>query len=235
MKTRRALLSLFMTATVAAAGLSAAAPAIAESDESVATDFSLPAQNRAVAPAVAPVGSWNHLSGIRGYRQERSNWCGPASAKTALSNWTDVRVNSSTQAYFAKKMGTNSAGFTTPVAMGREMTNYINASWGTKGTKYAAHRSITNGKLWEGVVSFAQWDRSALIVLVRQRAVHPNAPKAAAHYLTITAWNENLNGKGRAYRAWDSGWGSNGRYITFYAKNWEKMAYAGKLVVAPRF
>lgn len=54
--------------------------------------------------------------GIKGQKQKKGNWCGPAAAATALTNQTGVKLNSGTQAYLAKKMGTDKIGFTSPIA-----------------------------------------------------------------------------------------------------------------------
>ncbi|MFL6056730.1 MAG: hypothetical protein ACJ72W_28105 [Actinoallomurus sp.] len=53
---------------------------------------------------------------IKGQKQKKGNWCGPAAAVTALTNQTGVKLNSGTQAHLAKKMGTDKIGFTSPIA-----------------------------------------------------------------------------------------------------------------------
>jgi hypothetical protein len=171
---------------------------------------------------------WKSMS-IKGQKQKKGNWCGPAAAASALTRQPDVKVNSGTQSYLAKKMGTNKIGFTSPIALGREMTNYINKSWHKKGTKYKTYRSITNSNLWDGVRGSYFYNTGPLIITVYSRkSWYPKAPKTMAHYVVIYGFDDTTSWNQSTYLIWDPAHGKR----QLKATQWQKIAYAGRFVVA---
>lgn len=173
---------------------------------------------------------WKSMS-IKGQKQKKSNWCGPAAAASALTyhSSTGVKVNSGTQGYLAKKMGTNKIGFTSPIAMGREMTNYINNAWHRKGTKYKAYRSIKNANLWDGVRGAYFYGNGPVVITVyAKKSWYPKAGKAVAHYVVIYGFDDTTSWDQSTYLIWDPAHGKR----TLKATQWEKIAYAGRFVVA---
>ncbi|MEV5710227.1 C39 family peptidase [Actinoallomurus sp. NPDC052274] len=171
---------------------------------------------------------WKTMS-IKGQKQKKSNWCGPAAAVSALTYQTGVRIYSDTQSYFAKKMATDKIGFTSPIAMGREMTNYINYSWKRKGTKYKAYRSIKNANLWDGVRGAYFYGNGPVVITVYSRkSWYPKAPKTMAHYVVIYGFDDTTSWDESTYLIWDPAYGKR----TLKATQWQKIAYAGQFVVA---
>ncbi|MCO5971744.1 C39 family peptidase [Actinoallomurus soli] len=228
-----------------AAGVVAASPSVA----SAAPKAPAAGSPRAVAPAAAQVTEgghhykllaeppsdvtaaahyWKSMS-IKGQKQKKGNWCGPAAAASALTYQTGVKVTSSTQSYLAKKMATDKIGFTSPIAMGREMTNYINKAWHRKGTKYKAYRSITNPNLWDGVRGAYYYGEGPVVITVYSRkSWYPKAPKTMAHYVVIYGFDDTTSWDQSTYLIWDPAHGKR----TLKATQWQKIAYAGRFVVA---
>ncbi|GAB3962956.1 hypothetical protein GCM10029978_019530 [Actinoallomurus acanthiterrae] len=171
---------------------------------------------------------WKTMS-IKGQKQKKGNWCGPAAAASALTYQTDVKVTSSTQSYLASKMGTNKIGFTSPIAMGREMTNYINKAWHKKGTKYKAYRSIKNANLWSGVRGAYFYGNGPVVITVySKKSWYPKAPKLEAHYVVIYGFDDTTRWDQSTYLIWDPAHGKR----QLKATQWQKIAYAGQFVVA---
>ncbi|WP_460338030.1 C39 family peptidase [Actinoallomurus acanthiterrae] len=171
---------------------------------------------------------WKSMS-IKGQKQKKSNWCGPGAGASALTYFTGVKVTSGTQAYLAKKMGTNKIGFTSPIALGREMTNFINKAWHKKGTKYKAYRNIKNANLWNGVRTSYFYGNGPLILTVySKKSWYPKAPKTMAHYVVIYGFDDTTDWDQSTYLIWDPAHGKR----QLKATQWQKIAYAGQFVVA---
>ena len=168
---------------------------------------------------------------LTGYTQERSNWCGPAAARTMLSTWLYTPPS---QSALATQMGTNTLGFTSPTAMSKALNQRINVSYPGFGTAYTTYRSITNQNLWDGVTRYHRGEVWGLTV--RSRAIwYPSAPSAEAHYLVIYGYSNNYRGI-PAYIVWDPVPQSQGGGVHTIAKaDWQRVAYPGQFVVAPSY
>ncbi|MCW2913361.1 MAG: hypothetical protein JWN52_1429 [Actinomycetia bacterium] len=180
-----------------------------------------------------PGATWKKMS-IRGQHQQKSNWCGPAAAATVLTEW-DVPLRKDQQKYFASKMGTDRLGFTSPIAMSRELTRYINAKLHVVGTKYSTYRTIKNDNLWDAVRGFYNYGSGPPILLVSaKKSWYPHAASGVAHYVVVYGYYDTIVRKERQYLVWDPDYGTHGGTRKLNANNWEKIAYVGRIVVAPK-
>ncbi|MGK5555679.1 C39 family peptidase [Actinomadura kijaniata] len=230
-----------IASVLVAAGVATATPSIAFAAPQTPTAKAPATQAAVQAPAAAQhnwkilweppsdevtaAAYWKSMS-IKGQRQKKGNWCGPAAAASALSY--HAKVGSGTQSFLAKKMATNKIGFTSPIAMGREMTNYINKAWKTKGTKYRAHRSVKNSTLWDATrYSYFRGQGPLILTVYAKKSWYPKAGKAVAHYVVIYGFDDTTNWDDSTYLIWDPAHGKR----KLKATRWEKIAYAGKLVV----
>jgi hypothetical protein len=192
-------------------------------------------------PAVTPAASaGTHAAAAKdqwfkvpftGHRQERSTWCGPAAAQTAL---TALGIGSY-QKTLASKMHAGTFG-TLPGNMPAPMNAYIKKKWSTnparyKSHRYARHAGTGTGELWS-------WTRQAIIgkgmpviILVKPKNIwYPGAGFGTAHYLVIYGYNNDYKGKGPTYAVydpWDGGrhtlakkdWGTGGRNVGYQGGN----------------
>jgi hypothetical protein len=165
---------------------------------------------------------------ISGQYQQRSNWCGPAAAATALTSWHIPGVSQST---LAREMGTDSLGFTPPWRIDDTLNYHWNRYFGGHNVViYKTYRSVGNDALWNYARSRIYYFQDVLIITVFSRRIwYPNAPGLMGHYLVIYGYTDNWDGRGPTYAVWDPAGGAH-----HLAKNdWSRVAYTGNFVVAP--
>ncbi|WP_067487984.1 C39 family peptidase [Actinomadura hibisca] len=215
-----------LTATPSAAFAAPQAPAAAPQAQAAPAQQNWKILWEPPSDEVTAAAYWKTMD-IKGQKQKKGNWCGPAAATSALSY--HASVGSGTQASLAKKMATDKIGFTSPIAMGREMTNYINKAWKTKGTKYKATRSVKNPNLWNATrYSYARGQGPLVLTVFAKKSWYPKAGKAVAHYVVIYGFDDTTRWDQSTYLIWDPAYGKR----KLSAKNWEKIAYTGKFVVS---
>ncbi|KAB2348008.1 C39 family peptidase [Actinomadura rudentiformis] len=228
-----------VASVLVAAGVATATPSIAFAAPQAPTTPKAPAAAQAPTAAkhnwkilweppsdeATAAAYWKTMK-IKGQKQKKKNWCGPAAAASALSY--HAKVGGGTQASLAKKMATDKIGFTSPIAMGREMTNYINKAWKTKGTKYKAHRNVKNYNLWNATrYAYARGQGPLILTVYAKKSWYPKAGKAVAHYVVVYGFDDTTNWDDSTYLIWDPAHGKRKLKPT----KWEKIAYAGKFVV----
>lgn len=162
---------------------------------------------------------------VKGKRQERWNWCGPAAVQTAMR--TAHGIANVTQATLAKDMGTDRVGFTSPGAMWREMNEHV-AKTGLP-NRYQLYRSISDGNLWRAMRPRIHVNREVAIILVQANKIWwKSARPGTAHYLVIYGYDENYKGKGPHYRVYDP---ADGSHRSLHRDHWGKVAFPGFFVI----